>query len=116
MASLWEILDPSHLKYNTALGYTSDDSGEGPPTWLAGWVCTGYGNYNSNTAGMANCNAWSTTSGYGTNVALSHTWTAGWENIHVWIAGTSSCSLTSQVWCVEDHIIYLPLILRNYGL
>ena len=32
MASLWEIFDPSALKYNTSLGYTKDDSGQGPPT------------------------------------------------------------------------------------
>ena len=35
-ASLWEIMDPSNLKYNTDLGYTMDDSGQGPPTSAAG--------------------------------------------------------------------------------
>ena len=30
-ASFWEIADPSNLKYNTTLGYTWSDSGQGPP-------------------------------------------------------------------------------------
>jgi hypothetical protein len=41
-ASLWEILDPASLKYNPSLGYVRDDSGQGPPTYLAGWIRTGY--------------------------------------------------------------------------
>ena len=32
MASLWEIADPSNLAYNTALGCTKPDSGQGPPS------------------------------------------------------------------------------------
>ena len=32
MASLWEILDTSNLRYNTELGFTQEDSGFGPPT------------------------------------------------------------------------------------
>ncbi len=35
MASLWEIHDPTNLRYNTELGFTSgSDSGFGPPVWL----------------------------------------------------------------------------------
>ena len=38
-ASFWEILDPSNLKYNSTLGFTSDDSGHGPSTWASSnWV------------------------------------------------------------------------------
>ena len=33
MASLWEIHDPSNLRYDTELGFTTDDSGFGPPHW-----------------------------------------------------------------------------------
>jgi len=56
-ASLWEILDPSNLKYNTTLGYTQADSGQGPPTNALGWVRTGYLSNTSTTAGQGNCNA-----------------------------------------------------------
>jgi plastocyanin len=48
-ASLWEIMDPSSLKYDTTLGKTSDDSDQGPPTYQSvGWVRTAndkVGNY-----------------------------------------------------------------------
>src|SRR5512133_3687902 len=40
MASFWEIRDPSNLRYNTAYGYKTDDSGLGPPT-AGGWIRTG---------------------------------------------------------------------------
>lgn len=98
-ASLWEILDPSNLKYNTTLGWTRDDSGAGPATY-DGWVRTGYNSYNSDTAGRANCNVWSTTSGYGTRVRLTNDWTV--QHVHVWFVGTTGCSSTRYVWCVED--------------
>ena len=40
MASLWEIFDPSNLRYDATVGATADDSGAGPP-FLGGWVRTG---------------------------------------------------------------------------
>ena len=56
MASLWEIYDTSNLEYNTTLGITQQDSGQGPPGNY-GWVRTGWGADTSTTAGQANCNA-----------------------------------------------------------
>jgi hypothetical protein len=101
-ASLWEILDPSNLKYNTTLGYTLPDSGSGPPT-RAGWVRTGYSSYNSpSIAGQANCSAWTTTSGYGTSAGLVSDWNAGTEDMHVWEVFSPECSGTGRVWCLED--------------
>jgi hypothetical protein len=41
MASLWEILDPSNLSYDTSLGATVADSGSGPPNG-SGWIRTGF--------------------------------------------------------------------------
>ena len=43
MASIWEILDPSNLKYDTNRGRTLGDSGSGPPSLGAGvgWIRTG---------------------------------------------------------------------------
>lgn len=43
MASLWEIFDVTTLKYDTQLGRTLPDSGEGPPAGQRGWIRTGVG-------------------------------------------------------------------------
>jgi hypothetical protein len=55
-ASLWEILDPSQLKYDTALGLTNSDSGSGPPD-SRGWIRSG--------GSGPNCSNW-TSSTFGT--------------------------------------------------
>ncbi len=117
MASLWEILDPSRLTYNTALGAAQDDSGQGPPSFLGGLVRTGYGSDNGTTPGQANCNAWTSNnpSHYGTYVQLPRNWSVGSEDLNVWEVGITFCSTPVRVWCVGDHVIYLPLILRDYG-
>ncbi len=103
MASLWEILDPSNLEYNTTLGHARDDSGEGPPVYYSGWVRTGYNGSSANIAGQGNCNAW-TSSGpndYGTVAYLPPDWTAG-QDIHIWRVGTRTCENAVPVWCVKD--------------
>src|SRR5262245_4784184 len=65
MASLWEILYVSNLKYDTKLGLTLPDAGFGPPIEF-GWIRTGSDNDNSsNTPGIANCFAYSTDVGTG---------------------------------------------------
>ena len=117
MASLWEILDTSNLKYNTGLGAARDDSGQGPPAQLAGWVRTGDGSGSASTPGQANCNAWTSNeaSHYGTYAQLSSNW-ASTENIDVWLTFTTLCSSSARVWCVQDRIVYFPLIMRNYKL
>jgi hypothetical protein len=103
MASLWEILDPSNMVYNTTLGYTTDDSGDGPGTSAYGWVRTGANNYTSDSAGRSNCATWTDDSGsyYGTRINLPLTWTAA-TDIGPWQVGTSICSTDIRVWCVED--------------
>ena len=104
MASLWEILDTSNLKYNTDKGAALDDSGDGPPVApLAGWVRTGYISSTVNTAGQGNCGKWSSNdnSHYGTSVSLNSNWTAV-QGVHVWYASTGTCDYSGRVWCVED--------------
>ena len=102
-ASLWEILDPSNLKYNTNLGYDQDDSGYGPPSFISGWVRTGYSSNNNSNPGQANCNNWESTDGVGTIISLSSDWTNSDErDISVWDAALEGCNETVQVWCVED--------------
>lgn len=102
MASLWEMLDPSNLSYNDALGLTRADSGQGPPSVYQGWVRTGYPNNTGTTPGQANCSSWTSTSGQGTTIALPADWVSGAKDMLVWTAGTASCGSAAYVWCVED--------------
>ncbi len=108
MASLWEIVDPSNLKYNTTLGHTLQDSGQGPPTSLPGWVRTGALSSTSSGAGLGNCAIWtsSSVSHYGTIAMLPWDWlnTSGLNppNFHIWRVNYSECSGSWPTWCVED--------------
>ncbi len=116
-ASLWEILDPSNLKYDTDLGYTQDDSGQGPPSMSWGWVRTGASASISITPGSGNCGVWtSSSSDYGGTIAqLPSNWGAG-QDIHVWEVDSAFCSNYLFVWCVADSVsvpVYLPIILKN---
>ena len=103
VAPLWEILDPSNLKYDTARGYVADDSGQGPPADFAGWIRTGSSGSSSTTPGYANCLAWTSSDGaeYGTTVWMGGPWTDP-RDVHVWNAGVWPCNNSSPVWCVED--------------
>jgi len=115
-ASLWEILDPSNLKYDTVLGDDLLDSGKGPPSFTLGWVRTGSSSYNIPNPGRANCSNWEFESGFGTVVSLTTNWTdSSNRDIFVWDAALQSCSQNVQVWCMEDYHwmkTYLPLIMR----
>ncbi len=104
MASIWEIADPSNLKYNTALGLAMPDSGSGPPSNRNGWVRTGYGNDTSTVIGQANCDGWDSSSSdhNGTVANLPQEWTAGWEDLNVWSMIVLSCGGSRRVWCIED--------------
>ena len=118
MASLWEILDPSSLKYNTDKGYTDDDSGQGAPLGPAGWIRTGGSSTSSSTAGYASCHAWTRgdSGDHGSVVWLSGPWTGDPIDIHVWDAGVATCDAAYWVWCVEDDVgstVYLPLVFRS---
>jgi hypothetical protein len=108
MASLWEILDPSNLRYNTILGATAPDGGQGPPVWLAtdyhGWVRTGNIASTLDIAGLANCEVWTSDDGdhWGTTATLPTYWGVDMEDLHVWDVSKWPCSASLRVWCVED--------------
>ncbi len=102
MASLWEIADPTNLKYNTSLGDGAQDSGQGPPSDSVGWVRTGYTSDSSTTPGQSNCEVWDDLDGSGTVVNLHNYWTNGGQDIGDWNAGTAGCELSRRGWCVED--------------
>jgi hypothetical protein len=129
LASMWEIADPSNLKYDTSLGSTSPDSGAGPPSQLVedgssipaqGWVRTGYQSSTEAVAGWGNCEAWSTRERLtsGTVVSLTSDWSSGAQDIGVWNTDVRFCSNSVRVWCVQDHVafrVFLPLVVRNTG-
>jgi hypothetical protein len=113
MASLFELTEPSHLSYDGQNGYSRGpqaDEGGGPPTLVDGWIRSGYdGNPAMSSAGEANCNAWTSSSG-SSNGSLAHlnaNWqfsspdpagTATWP----WQTSTAGCGGTQYVWCIED--------------
>jgi hypothetical protein len=114
MASLWEIFDTSNLRYNTALGASSNDSGSGPPAvdivaghiFSGGWIRTGGGSVSGGFPGEANCSNWTldTAVTEGTVVGLTRLWssTSSANQISPWRAFVQSCQEPQQVWCVQD--------------
>ena len=119
MASIWEILDPSNLVYDTSLGFVQADSGQGPPTyqWAHGWIRTGYyTDYVTATAGLANCNSWTSDSPnhYGTFVDIHSDWSVA-RDVGVWNAFSGQCSVTRPVWCVRPPLrVYLPIMFKEF--
>jgi hypothetical protein len=106
MASMFEILDPSHLRYDTALGATDADSGEGPPALKFGWVRTGRFSSRVELPGAGNCNVWTSGSNadYGTQVSLDGQWINGTESspIEPWEGRATGCFSATPVWCIAD--------------
>ena len=126
-ASMWEIADPSNLRYNSSLGTTSSDSGAGPPTrhiafpspvTARGWVRTGYGSSTSGWAGRGNCAVWSSDAGadYGTVAHLVSDWTGVEEDVGPWNTEFMTCDSAFRVWCVQDRgllRLFLPVVLKG---
>lgn len=106
MASLWEILDPSALRYNPNLGFGNDDCGYGPPSYTPGWVRTGYSITDTSTIpGEANCGVWEKLEGYGTVINLAEHWDdTSQQDIGFWDSAFRSCGNPARVWCVSDEV------------
>jgi hypothetical protein len=125
-ASIWEIADPSSLKYNTSLGLTGPDSGSGPPTAInlrgspfptQGWVRTGYSYSILSTPGRGNCATWLSNDGFewGTVANLPTDWTGGDQDIGVWNVEVRTCDEYRWVWCVRDDSVlrvFLPVVIK----
>jgi hypothetical protein len=100
MASLWEILDPSNLRYNTELGQTDADSGFGPPDLIFGWIRA-----SSFIPPLTNCSVWTNASGTERGNAVSlHEYRDSdpVTQISPWFAFTFECNSEHRVWCVQD--------------
>jgi type II secretory pathway pseudopilin PulG len=121
MASLFEILDPTQLQYDTtapsAYTSTTDDLGSGPPTNIFGWIRTGHSSFSGadSAPGESNCDRYTTSAGgaYGTTVALNHLWEfalATFPNVNLyylynapwWHPERTQCNSHAHVWCVQD--------------
>jgi hypothetical protein len=104
MASLFEILDTTALLYDTARGYATDDSGDGPPG-LSGWVRTGYLFGNDNQPGRGNCGAYASAvpTEYGSLARPDDDWKAAATVVSPWETSVSICATDHRVWCVEDR-------------
>ncbi|MBN1136735.1 MAG: hypothetical protein JXM73_09115 [Anaerolineae bacterium] len=106
MASLWEILDVSNLRYAGDLPVADirDDSGSGPPSGMVGWVRTGYSSSGSSSVGTGNCENWSTASSvsHGTAARLTNNWETPPDPVGLWSLEEFSCDINVRVWCVED--------------
>lgn len=107
MASLWEIFDPTQLRYDTSLGLVLQDSGSGPPSGF-GYVRTGMDTiFLSNPFGTPpNCRSWTSDDGAqheGTVVSLTSSWLSPTGSaLSPWQASVTVCSDPARVWCVED--------------
>ena len=105
-ASMWELLDPSNLKYNTSVGYIRNDSGQGPPSNVMGWVRTGNASSSSDTVGTGNCDNWTSfnsVGSFGPQAKFDSNWdTPG--TFPAWVVGhnLSGCGSPTRVWCVQD--------------
>jgi hypothetical protein len=105
MASIYEVHEPSNLRYDTNLGVNEDDSGLGPPSLHTGWMRTGFNALFNTGAGFDNCRAWTSNSSgdNGTNVYLELDF-IGSSGVTTapWLGQSSLCSRALQVWCVQD--------------
>jgi hypothetical protein len=116
-ASLYEILEPSGLLYDTkntlAFYHPADyDQGFGPPTFIPGWVRTGFASSADNEApGQSNCNKWTTNNleAFGTAVCLNGAWTNLYSSsddyspiTRWWLPMAIQCNQKIRVWCVSD--------------
>jgi hypothetical protein len=105
MASLWEIQDPTLLRYDNTLGFNRADSGSGPPSLTFGWIRTGWDSDQGSFPGSSNCSAYTSDSnfGEGTAIALQRLWGSDQlRMISPWIASGALCFETTRVWCVQD--------------
>jgi hypothetical protein len=104
MASLYEIFDPSNLRYDTTLGVAQGDSGSGPPRNF-GWIRAGNIAQSTTTSvpGNANCDAWQSSS---SAITGSLAGLDGWANAAFstspWRGTVAGCQRINNVWCVED--------------
>jgi hypothetical protein len=98
MAQIYELLDVARLEYDRTRGSVTTDSGQGPPTNVAGWVRPGAGQ---------SCNDWTSdsasVSGMRATVLAAGSLDVAGTEISPFQVGTSgACNSPTRVWCIED--------------
>ena len=106
MASLWEVFDPTYLRYDRTRGFIADDAGSGPPANHSGWIRTGSDNQTGGGPGDANCNSYTSNNvgEFGTGVQLTEEWAFDdrHSGISPWDGSETGCNLRQPVWCMRD--------------
>ncbi len=112
MASLFEVMDPSNLRYATGqAGAFYDplnvDQGAGPPSGHFGWIRTGNVSIGQSYVDVVpNCVNWTTgaNDNDGTVAILDSNWIADPSTIAGrWKASATACDSPFPVWCVQDQ-------------
>lgn len=99
-ASVWELLDISHMSYDTELGNTREDSGYGPPVEEPGWMRTGHF-----PSSEANCVAWTSSKVGDRGLAASLHLDDSTPYVEpVWRRAYYDCPDMAYVWCVSDPV------------
>ncbi len=105
MSSLWEIYDPSHLRYDRDRGEPPGEPAVGPPSFgppaLSGWIQRGTG---GGPTGLANCFNWTTSQDtpVGSAAFLGLSSDGTFLTAAPWLVSFHSCSTPLRVWCVQD--------------
>jgi hypothetical protein len=97
MASIYELVNPPVLRYETTLGVADANSGSGPPSGGdgVGWARTGGPEY------RGHCSVW--TSDDATHFGTQAYFTlAGVEQVPSLRVFTPYCSSQAGVWCIQD--------------
>lgn len=99
-ASMWELINPSALAYDTILGAQDEDSGSGPPGFRPAWVRSG-ASFNSNNSTRGNCDGWTIfTGGSGATAELRTPIDA--QGQPAWEMDDVGCDIVLSAWCIED--------------
>jgi hypothetical protein len=116
MASMWEIREPSALRYEpTGYLFPNIDHGDGPPGGVVAWVRTGTGrNANGGFTNPPNCRMWTSvaTGDFGALASLTALWNPEPSGLGipatysvpaaVWVIKEEACDQPHPVWCVKD--------------
>ena len=105
MASMWEVVDPSNLRYDDSLGFRNpNQDSNGAPSGKSGWIATGTEPIAAGLPGETNCSSWSSSSGelLGTAASLELVWNSTATAVSPWHAWTFTCNTRERVWCMED--------------
>ncbi len=93
VASVWELFNPGALRYDRSRGFSTDQSGTGPPVGWNGWAFV--------DSGMGDCSEWSDPAGNGGLIRLEDNPLL--QTVGPWLTIFDSCASTgARVWCIEE--------------